>query len=345
MRREGGVALIIATILGTVGASAGTGAAGTGAADVVGSGRVAAGNSDIPPAEGPGPGAPAPESNADGVNGPAEGAGGGVPRPRDTPYPGTIGLRVDVTDLERHVLNVHEVIPATPGPLTLLYPGMAAWQPCAARTDRRARRAHHQRQWEAGGVDARPREHLRVQGAGARGGQSPRRRVSIRGAADGRRGPDQRHTRDRGSAVEHGGVISGGLLCDADHRGTGARAAGGVGVRLGARCGESARRERDIQTRLALHAGGFAGVRRALFPHHRVGSCARRVGSGEGAEERHLDRDGGGRAGRTTRHRGRHSGELRHQAGAARGSSQARAGDVCGLRGAALRSLRHVAGA
>jgi len=117
MGREGGVALIIATILGTVGASAGTVGGGRGAV-----GNAAAGSLDVPPAEGPGPGAPAPESNADGVNGPAEGAGGGVPRPRDTPYPGTISLRVDVTDLERHVLNVHEVIPAAPGPLTLLYP-------------------------------------------------------------------------------------------------------------------------------------------------------------------------------------------------------------------------------
>lgn len=123
MGREGGVALIIATILGTVGASAGTVDAGSGAAGNAAAGNAAAGSLNVPPAEGPGPGAPAPESNADGVNGPAEVAGGGgVPRPRDTPYPGTISLRVDVTDLERHVLNVHEVIPAAPGPLTLLYP-------------------------------------------------------------------------------------------------------------------------------------------------------------------------------------------------------------------------------
>jgi predicted metalloprotease with PDZ domain len=106
MRREGGVALIVATILGTAGASAGT---------------VAVGNENIPPAEGPGPGAQAPEATENGVNGPATVADA-VPRPRDTPYPGTISLRVDVTDLERHVFNVHEVIPAAPGPLTLLYP-------------------------------------------------------------------------------------------------------------------------------------------------------------------------------------------------------------------------------
>ncbi len=105
MRGEGGVALIIATILGIAGVSGG----------------AAAAEKDVPPAEGPGPGAQAPEATADGLNGPAVGADA-VPRPRDTPYPGTIGLRVDVTDLERHVLNVHEVIPATPGPLTLLYP-------------------------------------------------------------------------------------------------------------------------------------------------------------------------------------------------------------------------------
>ncbi len=69
-RREGGVAYIVATILGAAGALAGA--------------------AEIPP--------------------------------RDTPYEGTIGLRVDVTDLERHVFNVHEVIPVVAGPLTLLYP-------------------------------------------------------------------------------------------------------------------------------------------------------------------------------------------------------------------------------
>jgi predicted metalloprotease with PDZ domain len=69
-RREGGVAYIVATILGTVGTIAGA------------------------------------------VENP----------PQDTPYEGTIALRVDVTDLERHVFNVHEVIPVVAGPLTLLYP-------------------------------------------------------------------------------------------------------------------------------------------------------------------------------------------------------------------------------
>jgi len=43
--------------------------------------------------------------------------------PVDTPYPGTITVRVDATDLDRRILTVHETIPvAGPGPMTLLYP-------------------------------------------------------------------------------------------------------------------------------------------------------------------------------------------------------------------------------
>ena len=42
--------------------------------------------------------------------------------PIDTPYVGTIQLSVDVTDVERRILRVHEIIPVEAGPLTLLYP-------------------------------------------------------------------------------------------------------------------------------------------------------------------------------------------------------------------------------
>ena len=115
MRREGGVALIVATILGL-------GCASTAAfADPV----------EIPPAEGSAAGeaAPPPESiestppktESGGVNGPAPSAGS-MPRPQDTAYPGTIGLHVDVTDLVRHIFTVHETVPVQAGPLTLLYP-------------------------------------------------------------------------------------------------------------------------------------------------------------------------------------------------------------------------------
>jgi|SRR5579872_811902 len=60
-------------------------------------------------------------SNADTPEG-AHVSGGEVPAPRDVAYPGTITLKVDLTDVERRVLNVHETIPVKPGALTLLYP-------------------------------------------------------------------------------------------------------------------------------------------------------------------------------------------------------------------------------
>jgi len=45
-----------------------------------------------------------------------------TPAPVDKPYPGTIALRVDITDRTRGIVVVHEEIPVTLGPLTLLYP-------------------------------------------------------------------------------------------------------------------------------------------------------------------------------------------------------------------------------
>ncbi|WP_416305397.1 M61 family metallopeptidase [Neptunicella sp. SCSIO 80796] len=49
-----------------------------------------------------------------------------VPEPVDVPYPGTIELKVDATDLAHRIFRVQEVLPVKPGPLTLLYP---AWIP------------------------------------------------------------------------------------------------------------------------------------------------------------------------------------------------------------------------
>ncbi len=47
-----------------------------------------------------------------------------IPAPQDTPFPGTIAIAVDATDLNRHIIKVHETIPVEkPGAeLTLLYP-------------------------------------------------------------------------------------------------------------------------------------------------------------------------------------------------------------------------------
>lgn len=46
----------------------------------------------------------------------------GVPSPRNIPFPGVIALDVDVSDIERRIIRVREVIPVTGGSLTLLYP-------------------------------------------------------------------------------------------------------------------------------------------------------------------------------------------------------------------------------
>ena len=52
-----------------------------------------------------------------------------VPAARDIPFPGTIRLNVDVTDLERRIIKVKESIPVQgAGPMTLLYP---KWLPGA----------------------------------------------------------------------------------------------------------------------------------------------------------------------------------------------------------------------
>ena len=46
----------------------------------------------------------------------------GVPAPLDQPYPGTIVLDVDATNLSQQIFHMRMTIPVRPGPLTLLYP-------------------------------------------------------------------------------------------------------------------------------------------------------------------------------------------------------------------------------
>lgn len=46
-----------------------------------------------------------------------------IPAAKDVPYPGTLKLSVDATDLDRRIFRVRETIPvAGPGPMVLLYP-------------------------------------------------------------------------------------------------------------------------------------------------------------------------------------------------------------------------------
>ena len=46
----------------------------------------------------------------------------GIAVPVNTPFVGTIVIDVDVTDLDRRIMEVRETLPVKPGPLTLLYP-------------------------------------------------------------------------------------------------------------------------------------------------------------------------------------------------------------------------------
>ncbi len=56
-----------------------------------------------------------------------------LPTPRDVDYPGTIDLHVDASDIDRHVIAVHEVIPvAHPGAMVLLEP---KWVPGTHSTE------------------------------------------------------------------------------------------------------------------------------------------------------------------------------------------------------------------
>ena len=70
-----------------------------------------------------------------------------TPAPRDVPYPGTIRLRVDATDIERHIFSVSETIPVPGGgQVTLLLSAVAAGQPFSHRTRRQARGPRDSRQ-------------------------------------------------------------------------------------------------------------------------------------------------------------------------------------------------------
>lgn len=91
------------------------------AATILGAAGATSKEVEIPPEQGSGVAAAAPDTSAADVNGPSV-ARGGVPQPRDTAYLGAIALKVDVSDVERRVFEVHESIPVKAGALTLLYP-------------------------------------------------------------------------------------------------------------------------------------------------------------------------------------------------------------------------------
>ena len=83
-----------------------------------------------------------------------------VPPPRDLPYPGTIALAVDASNIAQDIFLVHETIPVTRGAsLTLLYP---EWRPgnhsptARSRIGRVAGLMMHGQRCSGGGLVARP---------------------------------------------------------------------------------------------------------------------------------------------------------------------------------------------
>ncbi len=56
------------------------------------------------------------------IDAPAQALSTRAPAVADTPYPGTLTLHVDATDLDRRIFRVRETVPVRPGPLTLYHP-------------------------------------------------------------------------------------------------------------------------------------------------------------------------------------------------------------------------------
>ena len=62
-----------------------------------------------------------------------------IAAPADMPYPGTISLSVDITNITDRVLNVHETVPVKGREITLLYP---EWLPGTHSPSNQIGRAH-----------------------------------------------------------------------------------------------------------------------------------------------------------------------------------------------------------
>ena len=103
-----------------------------------------------------------------------------IPAPQDTPYPGTIALNVDATDLSHHIFRAHETIPVKPRPARSSLCAMAARHAFADRRDRQILRSLHQGERPASGMEARSGGRLRLSCRGARGRDRARRRHAVR---------------------------------------------------------------------------------------------------------------------------------------------------------------------
>ena len=135
-----------------------------------------------------------------------------IPAPRDIAYPGTIRLHVDATDLAHRIFRVHETIPVSAGPVTLLYP---QWIPghhsptgpidkfagLVVKADGKTRR-----------VDPRSGQRLCLPHRRTAGRACAGRELPVPVAAESSPGSHRDDPGDAQPAVERGRAVSGRLL-------------------------------------------------------------------------------------------------------------------------------------
>ena len=79
-----------------------------------------------------------------------------IPAARDVPFPGTIQLTVDASDVTRGIFRIRERVPVTgAGDLVLLYPEMDSGRSRAARRHQQGRGLQFHRRREAARMGAR----------------------------------------------------------------------------------------------------------------------------------------------------------------------------------------------
>ena len=130
--------------------------------------------------------------------------------PADTPYPGTISLLVDVTNITDRVLNVHETIPIKGRDITLLYPEWLPGTHSPSNPVGATCRSGRHGEWQTHPVGARPGEHVRIPCRGAAGCNDAGYKLPVSGPAGSKTRSHFLEVRRR--YLEQRAALSGGIL-------------------------------------------------------------------------------------------------------------------------------------
>ena len=130
--------------------------------------------------------------------------------PADTPYPGTISLLVDVTNITDRVLSVHETIPIKGRDITLLYPEWLPGTHSPSNPVGRTCRPCCHGEWQTHSLGARPREHVRIPCRGAAGCSNAGYKFPVPGPAGSKTRSHFLEVRQR--YLEQRAAVSGGIL-------------------------------------------------------------------------------------------------------------------------------------